>query len=107
MKGHVSIEHATDARELYRIWSDNQKKAARNRQIHEAIGSALLIAALASQNIDIAITKYVPLLFVMGLISFYTAIKWMIDESNINYLMHEWDLREALTGFRSMPDGSD
>jgi hypothetical protein len=30
----------------------------------------------------------------------YGAIKYMIDESNINYLMHQWDLNEAIQGFR-------
>jgi hypothetical protein len=28
------------------------------------------------------------------------AIKFMIDESNINYLMHRWDLENALASFK-------
>jgi hypothetical protein len=27
-------------------------------------------------------------------------VKFMIDESNINYLMHQWDLQNALEYFR-------
>jgi hypothetical protein len=30
----------------------------------------------------------------------YTAIKYMIDESHVNYLMHQWDLRETIERIR-------
>jgi hypothetical protein len=35
-----------------------------------------------------------------GIMLLFAAIKFMIDESNINYLIHQWDLRNAIEEFR-------
>jgi hypothetical protein len=37
---------------------------------------------------------------VVGISLVFSAVKFMIDESNINYLMHQWDLRNAFEYFR-------
>jgi hypothetical protein len=98
-------EHAGDRAELYRLWDNDLKKMMRRRQFYEAAGfSCLLGSAFAwyAGNFQ----TYLPFLAVSGVFLMFTSLKMMIDESNINYIMHQWDLQNALEYFRRDADTS-
>jgi hypothetical protein len=97
--GHQNLcDYAEDERSLYKLWDDDLKKYMRRRQWYEAIGFALLVGASVmwrSGQVDAAIACAL-----FGIMLLFAAIKFMIDESNINYLIHQWDLRNAIEEFR-------
>jgi hypothetical protein len=103
MEGHKNLfEYANDERELYKIWDDDLKKYIRRRQIRETLGSIALIASLFAWTMNNGEFRYYAYWGVLaGALFLYSAIKLMVDESNINYLMHEWDLRDAIGRFRA------
>ena len=88
--GHQNLcEHAEDMAALYRLWDDDLKKTMRRRQLREAAGMSSLIASYVSWKIGYLDFGAVCFLLAIGLM--FIAIKFMIDESNMNYLMHPWD----------------
>jgi hypothetical protein len=91
-------DYADDERSLYKLWNEDLKRQMRKRQFSEFIGCATLLAALIASKIGR--TDLVPGGILVGVAFLYAAIKYMIDESHVNYLLHQWDLREAIERVR-------
>jgi len=97
--GHQNLcDYAEDMRSLYKLWDDDLKKTIRKRQVCEYTGFAVLAAALFGFENGKAQWVIAGIYFAVVLLC--AAIKYMVDESNVNYLMHQWDLREAVERFR-------
>jgi hypothetical protein len=97
--GHQNLcEYAEDEWSLYKLWDDDLKKNMRRRQRCEVMGFLLLFGAPAIWQMGIP--KLAIACASFGIMLVYGALKYMIDESNINYLMHQWDSNKAIQGFR-------
>lgn len=97
--GHQNVcLHAEDERSLYKLWNDDLKNYGRRRQRWEAFGFTLLVFAYFTWRLGKV--DWAAVLLILGIGSLFSALKFMIDESNINYLMHQWDLTEAIQSFR-------
>jgi hypothetical protein len=96
MLRHVNLSaHAADARDLHDIWDNDLKKCITRRRVIEGFAFLFVIARLMD-FFHPSIEAFVAVL--AGLV--YMGILQFIDESNVNYLVHGWDLREALHAFR-------
>jgi hypothetical protein len=92
-------EYAEDEQSLYRLWDEDLRKTMRRRDQHEFVALALLLLAFALWEYG---KPDVALISVFSAIAcLFRSLKFMIDESNTNYLMHRWDLEAALRDFRS------
>jgi hypothetical protein len=91
-------EHGASPAELYKLWDDDLKKMMRRRQFYETAGLLTFLASLIAGKSGVETYWALGLLF--GVYFTVAAIKFMIDESNINYLMHRWDLESALASFK-------
>jgi hypothetical protein len=97
--GHRNLcEHAEDERSLYKLWDDDLKRTMRRRQVCEWVGGVFLAAAIL--GFESGRTALMLACILLAVVLLYAAIKYMIDESNVNYLMHQWDLEEAIKQFR-------
>lgn len=97
--GHQNVcLYADDEPSLYKLWDDDLKNYSRRRQWSEGIGFSLLVGAYLTWRVGQA--GWAAALLGLGIAALFSAIKYMIDESNINYLMHQWDLTEAIHNFR-------
>jgi hypothetical protein len=88
MLGPVNLStHATDLADLRSVWDRDLKKSVRRRQRLECasggFGFAAPIAYFDYSNLGLALC-----LVLLSIISLYGALKYMIGESNTNYLMH-------------------
>jgi hypothetical protein len=91
-------EYAEDERSLYKVWDDDLTLQMRRRQRCELMAYFCFAGSLVAWG-----TGKSNLAFgaaIIGGIFLYFAIKYMVDESNVNYLMHRWDLDRALNEFR-------
>jgi hypothetical protein len=96
MQGHINLSsHATDERDLYEIWDKDLKKCIRRREILEILAVAWVVVCGAG-IIHPGIEWFVGVLVALA----YGAARQFVDESNVNYLLHHWDLRNALQQFR-------
>jgi hypothetical protein len=99
MAGHQNLSALAENEEsLYRLWDANLKKHMKRRIWRECLGFFLLtpgILAYGSGKPEWAIACVIGAAYFL-----YTAIKCTIDESNTNYLMHQWELDDALTKLR-------
>jgi hypothetical protein len=91
--------YAGDKKELYKIWDDDLKQKIRKRNILEAIGLIAVFAAVAVAVNLPEYRQYLSLLIGVGVFCLYRAILEFIDESHVNYLMHEWELRGRIAEF--------
>ena len=91
-------EHGASPAELYRLWDDDLKKMMRRRQFYETAGLLTFLASLIAWKSGFE--TYWAFGLLLGLYFTVAGIKLMIDESNINYLMHRWDLESALASFK-------
>ncbi len=94
MPTHTNLcAHGTDVNDLHKIWDNDLKKCINRRRVYEAL--ALIWAFVAIPVLHPSTAGYVaPLAFLL-----YMAVIQFIDESNVNYLMHAWELREAEASF--------
>jgi hypothetical protein len=98
--GHHNLcDYAEDERALFRLWDDDLKKTMRKRQVCETIGFCLLAAAMF--GFENGKTALVLAALYFAAVLLYAAIKYTVDESNVNYLMHQWDLRDAIDRLRA------
>ncbi len=93
-------DHAEDRAALYLLWDNDLKKMMRRRQFSESAGFLCLLASSIAWRAGVVETYWVIFGVLFGISLMFAALKFMIDESNINYLMHQWDLRNALEYFR-------
>ncbi len=99
MANHTNLcDYADDEQSLYKVWDDDLKKTMRKRQFSEYAAFLALIAAIVAWKYGKVDLIAVGIYF--GVAFLYASIKFMIDESNVNYLMHQWDLRDAIERFR-------
>jgi hypothetical protein len=93
---HVNLSgYGSDPAHLYEIWDADMKKCIARRRVAEVLGIAWVAATLlgfAHPSIEAFVATLIGI--------FYMAIIQFVDESNVNYLMHGWDLREALDSMR-------
>ena len=103
MQGHINLcSYAPDERTLYEIWDKDLKKCIQRRQILEVLAFVWVVVC-GSGIIHPGIEWFFGVL--IGLV--YAAMRQFVDESNVNYLLHHWDWRNALRDFRaSTVDGS-
>jgi hypothetical protein len=92
-------EHAATSSELYQIWDGDLKRTMQRRQFYEAFGTFSLIASYLAWKHSVD-AYYWAVALLIGIYCIIAALKNMVDESNINYLMHRWDLDSALAGFK-------
>jgi hypothetical protein len=92
-------DYAEDSSALYRLWDDDLKKMMHRRQFYESAGLLCFLAASIAWKTGVE-TFWVLFGVIVGIYLMFSAVKLMIDEGNINYLMHQWDLRNALEHFR-------
>jgi hypothetical protein len=98
-QGHQNLcDHAEDEGSLYRLWDADLRKYISRRQWCEFGGFALLLLAYYAYRGDKQDWAFLGL--ALAVVFLYSSIKYMIDESNINYLMHLWDLTDAIAKFR-------
>jgi hypothetical protein len=99
MEGHQNLSaFAENEESLYKLWNADLRKYIRRRIWRESIGFFLFAPAAAAYGggkPEWAIPCLIGAAYFL-----YTAIKCMIDESSINYLMHHWELNDALTKLR-------
>jgi hypothetical protein len=93
-------DHAEDRAALYRLWDDDLRKTMRRRQFFESAGILCLLASAIGWKAGVAEAYWVLVGVVGGVSLMFSGVKFMIDESNIIYLMHQWDLQNALEYFR-------
>ena len=99
MKGHENLcEHAYDARELYKIWNNDLKKTIKRRGRYETVAIVAFVGAIGAASMS-GYTQYASAFVFVGGFALYGAVRNFVDESNTNYLMHEWDLRNMLRYF--------
>jgi hypothetical protein len=97
--GHHNLcLYAEDEQSLYKLWNDDLKRAMRRRGWYEAIGAALLLGSFWAWHSGNTDTAFMCAILAVGFL--YSAIKFMVDESNTNYLMHHWDLRVEVERLR-------
>jgi hypothetical protein len=92
-------EYAEDSAALYQHWDNDLKEMMRRRQICESAGIACFFVAFTLWKVGIE-TYWVFFSVAVGIYLMFSTVKFMIDESNINYLMHQWDLQNTLAFFR-------
>jgi hypothetical protein len=92
-------DHAEDRAALYRLWDNDLRKMTRRRQFYELAGSLCLLAFPGVWKSGVE-SYWLAFVAVIGIYSMFSTVKLMIDESNTNYLMHQWDLQNALEYFR-------
>jgi hypothetical protein len=102
-RAHTNIcDWAGDSRELYQLWDNDLKKTMRKRQLSEFLGFAFVLISIVAWHNDrhefAVFTAY------LALVCLYGAIKFMIDESNVNYLLHHWDTLDAIRRIREWGD---
>jgi hypothetical protein len=91
--------HAENHAALYRLWDDDLKKMMRRRQFCETAGLLcfLVVHFAWKQGVEI---HWIWVGLIVGAYLIISSVKLMIDESNINYLMHQWDLQNTLEYLR-------
>ena len=95
MQGHVNLSaHAADEAHLYQIWDADLKKCITRRRLYEGLAVAWVVLRLANV-IHPSIEAFIAVL--VGLV--YMAILQFVDESNVNYLMHNGEWRQAIRSF--------
>jgi hypothetical protein len=94
-------DHAEDTKALYQLWDDDLRKTMHRRQFRESAGILCFFASFIAWKAGIE-TFWVFFVVLVGLSLMFSAMKFMIEESNINYLMHQWDLQNALGYFRKI-----
>jgi hypothetical protein len=96
MQGHVNLcSYATDEKHLYEIWDNDLRKCIKRRTVLE-LAALIWVLVCASGLIHPGIEWFIGVL--VGLV--YAAIRQFVDESNVNYLMHSGDWRNAAQLFR-------
>lgn len=94
-------DHADNEGQLYKIWDDDLKNARRHKEYAEGFAILFFVGSYFMWRIGGYAYEYVYMSFiVVGIILVFAALKFLVDESNINYLMHQWDLQVALDRFR-------
>jgi hypothetical protein len=93
-------DYAEDKAALYRLWDNDLRKMMRRRQFFESSGFLFLLASSIAWRAGVVEPHWLFFGGVVGVTLLFAAVKFMIDESNINYLMHQWDLQNALEYFR-------
>jgi len=91
-------EYGGSPAELYKLWDDDLKKTMRRRQLCELAGMLSFLGSLFVWKSGVE--TYWASGIVLGIYFAVSAIKFMIDESNINYLLHRWDSENALASFK-------
>lgn len=93
-------DYADGIQSLYQLWDNDLKKCIRKRQLSEFIAFAFVLISLIAWGNGrpglTALTGYLALAFL------YLSVKYMIDESNTNYLMHQWDLADAVERLKQL-----
>ena len=104
MSTHVNIcSYALDEPQLREIWDEDLRKSVKRRQVREVIGIVLLSLAIAFMSRWHDPETALALAF-FGLLALYSALKHTADESNTNYLIHAWELRDAVARFRQQTE---
>jgi hypothetical protein len=91
-------EYGESPAALYKLWDDDLKKTMRRRQFCELAGTLSFLASLFAWKSGLE--TYWAFGILLGIYFTVNAVKMMIDESNINYLLHRWDLENALASFK-------
>jgi hypothetical protein len=94
-------EHAEDRAALYRLWDNDLKKMMHRRQVYASACLFCFLASAIAWNYGMVKTIWALYGVIVGVYLMLCAVKLMIDESNINYLMHHWDLQNTLKYFQS------
>jgi hypothetical protein len=96
-------EDAYDLGQLYKLWDDDLKDIRRKKEYYRWFGLFLLGVSYAVWvwkgfgGYEIAYL----FLVIAAIEALLASIKISVDESNVNYLMHHWDLQVALDRIRS------
>jgi hypothetical protein len=99
MEGHQNLSALAENEEsLHRLWDADIKKHIKRRIWRECIGFFLFAPATVAYGSGIP--DWTIACLIGAAYFLYTAIKCAVDESNANYLMHQWELDDALTKLR-------
>lgn len=81
--------NAVDKKDLYKIWDDDLKKINKKRSRWEwAVGISILVVIFGD-------TVLLKCSFIgVALITSSQVIKYFIEESHVNYLMHKIDIED-------------
>jgi hypothetical protein len=95
-------DYAADKAALYQLWDNDLKKMMYRRQFCEVVGMLCFLGSCFAWRMGNEAYLVSGIWF--GILFMFMAVKFMIDESNINYLMHQWDLQNAFEYFRRVED---
>jgi hypothetical protein len=90
-------EYAEDETSLYKAWDEDLSRQIGRRDWSERIAYASFIGALLAWHFGQP--ELGVLIAIIGSRFVFSAIHYMIDASNVNYLMHQWDLNATLRRF--------